>query len=63
MFFFVPIAKLNCTITKQMELIWISICVENIFVKTAKSCIIMMKKTFTIFLRSIPASKSNASKH
>ena len=45
---FVPIAKLNCTITKLMELIWISIHVEKVFVKIAKSCTIMMrKKTFT----------------
>ena len=35
-YFLVPIAKLNCTITKQMESIWISIHVEKVFVKTAK---------------------------
>ena len=46
--FFVPIAKLNCTITKIMESIWISIHAEKVFVKIAKSCTIMMrKKTFT----------------
>ena len=60
--FFVPIAKLNCTITKQMKLVWISIHVESF----CKICQVMYHNDdeedfYKCFMRSITASKSNAS--
>ena len=41
---FCPYCKVKLHNYKKMELIWINIHVEKVFVKIAKSCIIMMKK-------------------
>ena len=56
--FFVLIAMLNCTITKQMESIWISIHVEKVFMYHNDE----EEDFYKCFMRSIPASKSHVSK-
>ena len=60
--FFVPIAKLNCTITKLMESIWIITCGESF----CKNCQVMYHNDeeedfHKCFMRSVLASNSNAS--
>ena len=54
---FCSYCKVNCTITKQMESIWISIHVEKVMYHNDEE-----EDFHKCFMRSIPASKSNASK-